>query len=38
VLERLRDVWMASVGIGGIEETQALIVAVEQKIGESLDA
>ena len=29
---------MTSVGIGGVEEAEALIVAIEKKIGESFDA
>jgi hypothetical protein len=38
MFERFGDVRMASVGIGGVEETQAVVVAVEQEIGESFDA
>src|ERR1700733_7322235 len=38
VLERFGDVRMASVGIGGVEEAEAMIVAVEEKIGEPFNA
>ena len=38
VLESLGDVRMASVGVGGVEEAQAVIVSIEQKIGEAFDA
>src|SRR5207244_542841 len=32
------DVWMAAVGIGGVEEAQAVVVTVEKQVGETLDA
>ena len=38
VFERLSDVRMASIGIGGVEETEAAIVSVEKEIRETLDA
>ena len=38
MLERLGHVRMAAVGIGGVEEAQAVVVAVEQQIGEALHA
>ena len=38
VLQRFGDVRVASVGVGGIEEAQTVIVAVQKKIGEALDA
>ena len=36
--QRVGDMGMAAVGIGGIEEAQAMIVAVKEKIGQTLDA
>src|ERR1700751_297236 len=38
MLERFGNVRMASVGVGGVEETEAVVVSVEQEIGEALDA
>src|SRR5712664_3560849 len=38
MLEGFGDVRMAAVGIGGIEEAQAAIVAIEQQIGQAFDA
>src|SRR6266850_8536707 len=38
VLESFGNVRMAAVGIGGIEEAQAAIVAIEQQIGQAFDA
>jgi hypothetical protein len=38
VLERFGHMRMASVGVGGIEETETVIVSVEEKIGEAFDA
>ena len=38
VLERLRYVRMAAVGIRSVEETQAFVVTVQQEIGEALHA
>ena len=37
VLQCLGNVWMASVGVGGVEESQAVIVSVAQEIGEALN-
>src|SRR5437879_8272553 len=34
--QRVGDMGMAAVGIGGIEEAQAMIVAVKEKIGQTL--
>src|SRR5579872_1809075 len=38
VLESFGDVRMASIGVGSVEEAEAMIVSVEQKIGETFDA
>ncbi len=38
VLERFPDVGMTSIGIRGIEEEQALVIAVEQQAGKPLNA
>src|SRR5437868_6657865 len=38
MLKRLGDVSMASVGVRGVEEAQAVVVSVEWKIGEAFDA
>ena len=38
MLESFGDVRVASVGVGGIEEAQAVVVSVEQEIGEAFDA
>jgi hypothetical protein len=38
VLERFGNVRMAAVGIGGIEEAQTMIVAIEEQVGEAFDA
>ena len=38
MLERFGYVRMASVGVGGVEEAEAVVVSVEQEIGESFDA
>ncbi len=38
MLEGFRDVGMATVGVRRIEEAQALIVTVEEKAGEAVDA
>ena len=29
---------MAAVGIGGVEETKAVVIAIEEQVGETLDA
>ena len=38
VLQRFGNVRMAAVGVGGIEEAQAVIVSVQQEIGETLNS
>src|SRR6267143_1355681 len=38
MLEGFGDVGMAAVGIGGVEEAQALVVAIEEQVGEAFDA
>src|SRR5207245_298525 len=38
VFEGFRDMRVAAVRIGGVEETQAMVVTVEEHIGETLDA
>jgi hypothetical protein len=38
VLQRFGDMGMTAVGIGGIEEAQAVIVSVKQEIGETLNS
>ena len=38
VLERFGNVRVAAVGIGRVEETKAVIVAVEEQVGEAFDA
>ena len=38
MFERFGHVRMAAVGIGGIEEAQAMVVAVEEHVGKALDA
>jgi hypothetical protein len=38
MLEGFGDVRMAAVAIGGIEEAEAVLVAIQKKLGEALDA
>src|SRR6267143_4461787 len=38
VLQRFGDVRVAAVGVGGIEEAQAVVVAIEKQAGEAFDA
>jgi hypothetical protein len=38
VFQGLGDVGMTSVGIGGVEKTEAVVVAVEQERGEAVEA
>ena len=38
VLEGFGNVRMASVGVGGVEEAQAMVVSVKQEIGEAFHA
>src|SRR4029077_7575728 len=38
VFEGFRDVRVAAIAIGGIEETQTVIVAIEKQFGKALDA
>jgi hypothetical protein len=38
VLESFADVWMAAVRIGSVEETQALVVAIQEQTREAIDA
>ena len=35
MLQSLSDMWMASVGVGGIEKAEAVIVSVQKKIREA---
>src|SRR5690242_2889926 len=37
-LQSIGNVWVASVRVGGIEESQALVVTVQQQVGKSLYA
>src|SRR5260370_4536792 len=38
VLKGFGDVRVAAIRIGGVEETQAVVVAVEEQVGETFDA
>ena len=38
MLQSFSDVRVASIGVGGIEEAEAVIVSVAQEIGQALDA
>jgi hypothetical protein len=38
VFERFRHVRMTSVGVGGVEETQAMVVAIEQQGRQAINA
>ena len=38
VLERLRHMRMAAIGVGSVEKTQAIVMAIEQQIGQAFHA
>src|SRR5215469_4003957 len=38
MLEGLGHVGMAAIGVGGVEKTQAMVVTVQQQVGEAFDS